>query len=63
MNLYGKVIKQRVQTEQDIVLNRDNDLVEVFHKRAKFFNQLENFISDAIYEEAAATQGIEFWCD
>lgn len=60
LTLYGKVIKQRVDTEQDIVLNRDNDLIDVFQKRVEFFSRLESYISNAIYDEAAASQGIEF---
>ena len=60
MNLYGKIIKQRIETEQDIVMNRDNDLVEVFRKRADFYHRVEGYMSDAIYDEAAASQGVIF---
>ena len=60
LNLYGKIIKQRVQTEQDIVLNRDNELVEPLRKRADFYHRVECYLGDAIYDEAAATQGVEF---
>lgn len=59
-NLYGKIIKHRVQTEQDRALNYDNELVEVYQKRVEFFRNLEVYLGDAIYDEAAASQGIEF---
>jgi hypothetical protein len=60
MNLYGKIIKQRVQTEQDIMLNRDNEMVEPLRKRADFYHRVECYLGSAIYDEAVATQGVEF---
>ena len=40
MNLYGKIIKQRVQTEQDILHNRDNEMVEPLRKHADFYHSV-----------------------
>jgi hypothetical protein len=62
VGMLGRMIKARVQAEQDQLTNREDDreLMEIYKHKIDVYRGLEHYIDSAIYEHAAKSQGIIF---
>jgi hypothetical protein len=62
VGMLGRMIKARVQAEQDQLTNREDDreLMEIYKHKIEVYRGLEHYIDSAIYEHAAKSQGVIF---
>ena len=59
-NLFGTVIATRISVDENVSTNTDNSMKDKYTKKAAFFLDLEYWLSDQIYTQAAEKQGIVF---
>jgi len=59
-NLFGTVIATRISADENASSNKDNSMKDMHIKKAVFFLDLEYWLSDQIYTQAAEKQGIIF---
>ena len=59
-NLFGTVIATRISADENVSSNKDNSMKDMYIKKAVFFLDLEYWLSDQIYTQAAEKQGIIF---
>ena len=59
-NLFGTVIATRISVDENVSTNKDNSMEDMYIKKAEFFLDLEYWLSDQIYTQAAEKQGIIF---
>ena len=62
IELLGRMIKARVESEQEQITNHseDREIMEVMQHRIEVYRALEHYIDSAIYEQAANAQGVIF---
>jgi len=59
-NLFGTVIATRISVDENLSTNTDNSMKDKYANKAEFFLDLEYWLSDQIYTQAAEKQGIIF---
>ena len=59
-NLFGTVIATRISVDENVLTNKDKSMENMCFKKAEFFLDLEYWLSDQIYTQAAEKQGIIF---
>ena len=59
-NLFGTVIATRISVDENVSTNTDNTMKDKYANKAAFFLDLEYWLSDQIYTQAAEKQGIIF---
>jgi hypothetical protein len=59
-NLFGTVIATRISVDENASTNKDKSMENMCIKKAEFFLDLEYWLSDQIYTQAAEKQGIIF---
>ena len=59
-NLFGTVIATRISLDENVLTNKDKSMESMCFKKAEFFLDLEYWLSDQIYTQAAEKQGIIF---